>query len=346
MSTTLFFLVPIGMLAVVWSLCFVGVCFPTTGTQGPPSPPYSNTILKELSLIAYWPLSDALNSQLPMGAPALPMPPTGSAGVAVALDLTGNNHNGTYINPPLYMSGTTFLTTMGNPPVDNAPTLDLHQTSIVPGDAFAPGSKNTPFCVDFEGGYVSIPWAAKSPSLADFTLEAWIKPKWNSTTFNWVLFSARTNNNTGFVVHINNLNHWQLTVGNTAGVTVIDTMVQASVDGMMSYVAVTFDSTSQLLSLWIDPVGDTSAPPTPAWPPSPNMTTSYSEIDPTEAVTFFIGAGGNQQAPRTQAMGAGAPLDPFQGLIQSVALYSSALSPPDLASHFAAGSGSGADDGS
>ena len=26
MSTTLFFLVPIGMLAVVWSLCFVGGC--------------------------------------------------------------------------------------------------------------------------------------------------------------------------------------------------------------------------------------------------------------------------------------------------------------------------------
>ena len=55
MSTTLFFLVPIGMLAVVWSLCFVGACFPTSGLPGPP---YSNTILSEPSLIAYWPLSD------------------------------------------------------------------------------------------------------------------------------------------------------------------------------------------------------------------------------------------------------------------------------------------------
>ena len=59
MSTMLFFLVPIGMLAVVWSLCFVGACFPTSGIPGPP---YSNTILAEASLVAYWPLSDFPNS--------------------------------------------------------------------------------------------------------------------------------------------------------------------------------------------------------------------------------------------------------------------------------------------
>ena len=52
MSTVLFFLVPIGMLAVVWSLCFVGACFPTGGLPGPP---YSNIILAEPSLVAYWP---------------------------------------------------------------------------------------------------------------------------------------------------------------------------------------------------------------------------------------------------------------------------------------------------
>ena len=31
MSTTLFFLVPIGMLAVVWSVCFVGCVLQTGG---------------------------------------------------------------------------------------------------------------------------------------------------------------------------------------------------------------------------------------------------------------------------------------------------------------------------
>jgi len=56
-------------------------------------------------------------------------------------------------------------------------------------------------------------------------------------------------------------------------------------------------------------------------------------------MTFFIGAGDNQhaQTPRTQAGGAGAPLVPYQGLIQSVALYNTALHPTDLASHFADG---------
>jgi hypothetical protein len=343
MSTTLFFLVPIGMLAVVWSVCFVGCVLQTGGLELP----YSNNILAEPSLVAYWPLSDFPDSQLPAGAPALPPPPQGSTSLGIAQDFTGNNHNGSYINPPIYQSGTTFLTTMGNPPVDLSPTLNLHQASIVPGDAFVSGSKNLPACVDFEGGYVSIPWAANSPSLTDFTFEAWIVPRWTVTGFNWVVFSARTNNNTGFVIHINEQNQWQLTIGDGTTVTAINTMVPAAVNKSLTYVAVTFDSATQVLSLWINPAsegsdGNTPAPPpTAAWPPSPTMTTAYAAIDPTQPVTFFIGAGGNQnvQTPRTQDGGPGVPLLPFQGQIQSVALYNTALDPTDLASHFQNGAG-------
>jgi hypothetical protein len=343
MSTTLLFLIPIGMLAVVWSVCFVGCVLQTHGLELP----YSNNILAEPSLVAYWPLSDFPNSQLPAGAPALPPPPQGSTSVGIAQDLTGNNHNGSYINPPIYQSGTTFLTTMGNPPVDLTPTLNVHQASIVPGDAFASGSKNLPACVDFEGGYVSIPWAANSPSLTDFTFEAWVAPRWTVTGFNWVVFSARTNNNTGFVIHIDSQNQWQFSIGTGTATTVINTMVPAAVNGSLTYVAVTFQSATQLLSLWINPAsegsdGNTPAPPpTAAWPPSPATTTPYVAIDPTQPVTFFIGAGDNQdaQTPRTQAGGTGAPLLPFQGLIQSVALYNTALDPTDLASHFQNGAG-------
>ena len=90
MSTTLFFLVPIGMLAIVWSVCFVGCVLQTSGLE----PPYSNTILAEASLVAYWPLSDFPNSPPPAGAPALPPPPAGSTSVGTAQDLSGNNHNG------------------------------------------------------------------------------------------------------------------------------------------------------------------------------------------------------------------------------------------------------------
>jgi hypothetical protein len=270
---------------------------------------------------------------------------SGSTGVGTALDLSGNNHNGSYINPPIYQSGTTFLTTMGNPPVDLNPTLNLHQASIVPGDAFAAGSKNLPACVDFEGGYVSIPWAANSPPLTDFTLEAWIKPRWTVMGFQWVVFAARTGQGTGFVIFINDQNQWQLGIGNGTALTAVNTMVPAAVNGALTYVAVTFESATQVLSLWINPASDadsnTPPPPTPAWPPSPATTTPYVAIDPTQPVTFFIGAGDNQnaQSPRTQAGGAGAPLVPFQGLIQSVALYNTALDPTDLASHFENGAG-------
>jgi hypothetical protein len=322
MSTMLFFLVPIGMLAVVWSLCFVGACFPTGGLPGPP---YSNTILAEPSLVAYWPLSD-----LPGPAPA---PPQGSTSIGIAADLSGNGHTGTYINPPAYMAGTTI------PQIGANPTLNLHQASIVPGDAFAAGSKNLPFCVDFEGGYVNIPWAPNSPPLTDFTLEAWIKPKWTVTGFTWVLFAARTTVGTGFAIYINQQNQWEFTIGNGTAPMVVSTMVPAAVNGALTYVAVTFQSATQVLSLWINPGSDTPAAPTPAWPPSPATTTPYVAIDPTQPVTFFIGAGDNQnaQTPRTQNGGPGAPLLPFQGLIQSVALYNTALDPTDLASHFANG---------
>jgi hypothetical protein len=333
MSTMLFFLVPIGMLAVVWSFCFVGACFPTSGLPGPP---YSNTILNEVSLVAYWPLSDFPNAQLPAGAPALPPPPQGSTGLGIAIDLTGKNHNGTYIKPPAYVSGTTV------PQIGANPTLNQRQTSIVPGDAFKSGSKNLPACVDFEGGYVSIPWAPGSPPLTDFTLEAWIEPRWTVTGFIWYVFGARTNNGTGFALYINAQNQWELTVGDGTAPTNVNTMVSAAVNNSLTYVAVTFESATQVLSLWIDPDSDTAAAPTADWPPSPATTTTYVAVDPTQPVTFFIGAGDNQdaQTPRTQDGGTGAPLHPFQGRIQSVALYNAALDPTDLASHFADGASS------
>jgi hypothetical protein len=340
MSTTLFFLVPIGMLAVVWSVCFVGCAFQTSGLPGPA---YSNTIVAEPDLIAYWPLSDLPNSQPPAGAPALPPPPQGSTGLGTAADLSGKNHNGTYIEPPAYVSGTTI------PQIGNNPTLNLRQASIVPGDAFKTGSKNLPACVDFEGGYVNIPWAANSQSLTDFTFEAWLKPKWSVTGYNWVVFAARNVSGTaGFVIYINDQNQWQFNIGNGTTLVPVNTMVPVAVDGTVTYVAVTYKSATQVLSLWINPQSGTDSsnppPPTAAWPPSPMTTTTYVAIDPTQPLTFFIGAGDNQDAqnPRTQAGGAGAPLLPFQGLIQSVALYSSALDSTDLASHFADGAESDA----
>jgi hypothetical protein len=323
MSITLFFVVPIGILAIAWSLCFVG-CGDTFNFTA-----YSDTILTEPTLVAYWPLSDLLG---PLNLPG-----------QTASDLSGNNHNGTYILPPAYPAAQ-FSKAISAPSVARG-------NSLVPGDA---GSQKNPFpaSADFGGGYVSIPWNTSNSTPADlssFTFEAWIQPGFSaadasSGMFRWVVFSAIGPNNTGFVVFIDENNNWQVMLGN--GMTIEPVVTQPvpvnpnnpsgpDVDG---YVAVTFDATNNnTFSIWLNPDSDTGMPPTA------NFTTTfhYLPVGQSQQMTFFIGAGDNSDAQnlRTQADGPGAPLMPFQGQIQSVALYSSALNVGDLVLHFENGAG-------
>jgi hypothetical protein len=311
MSTTLFFLIPIGLLAIAWSLCFVGCVLSTSGT----AIPYSNTILGEASLVAYWPLGDPEGPQ--------------------ALDLTGHGHAGTYTVPPAYP---TFPQSVQIA----TPALNLHQASIVSGDIISSsGQVNKNLfagCADFEGGYVSIPWSTQnSPTLTEFTLEAWIKPNWTGTGFIRVVFGAFVNN-TGIVIHINQSNQWQFTIGTGAAATVVNTMVPVDLTST-TYVAVTCDKDTNI-SLWINPQSQSDMakppPPPPTWPASPTPT-GYVPADPTQLLAIFIGAGANDQALRTQDGGTGAPLFPFQGRIQDVALYDTPLDGGTLMDHFANG---------
>src|SRR6185437_3049336 len=163
MSTMLFFLVPLGMLTVAWSVCFVGCALNTHG-QGEPTP-YSDTIVDEPGLLAYWPLNDLLN----------PISTTGTT--AKARDLSGQGRDGTLTIPPPYPSGAQAV---AKSQLLNPPTL-ARGNSIVAGDA---GSlvNALPASTDFEGGIVSIPWSTQSwPPLSEFTIEAWIQPKWSGT---------------------------------------------------------------------------------------------------------------------------------------------------------------------
>lgn len=343
MSTTLIVLVPIGLLAVAWSVYFVGCAFQTGGIPETPAP-YSNTILGEPDLVAYWPLND-----LPGPAPASPPIPLNSMGIGTAVDLSKNGHTGSYVVPPNYP----------NPPVAQSapitnPTVNLQQNSIIPGDVSSGGVVDQNLfakSADFEGGYVSIPWSMQnSPQLAEFTFEAWIKPHWTGTGFARVLFGAIASNNTGFLIAVENThNFWQFIVGN--GTTSVPFTSNVQVDpAIITYVAVTFDkSGGGTINLWINPQavsegGDSSMTPPPI-PPPPNWTsapnpTNYAATDPTQQqVTFFIGAGRNDQPPRTTPGDTtGGPENPFQGQIQSVALYDSVLSASDILAHFQNGS--------
>jgi hypothetical protein len=321
MSTTLLFLVPVGALTVVWSLCFIGCSYPNFQF----SSPYSETVLADPNLVAYWTLSDLIGT--------LTKGQTSGAG-----DLSGNNHIGTYAVPPDYPSAQFSKPITGS-------TL-TRKNSIVPGDA---GSKKNPFpaSAGFEGGFVNVPWNTPSSTPADltnFTFEAWIQPNLSamdaSGTFRWVVFSALGSNNTGFAIFLDENNNWNVFLGDGATFQMVNPLVAADLTGP-TYLAVTFDSTSNTTSVWLNPQSqsDTSNPP----PPTANFTTNlfnYAAVGQSQQVTFFIGAGANNDAqnPRTQDGGPGAPLNPFQGLIQSVALYKAALGAADLQTHFTTGS--------
>jgi hypothetical protein len=310
MSTTLFFLIPIGMLAVVWSLCFVGACLPTTGLPPGPATPYSNLVLGEQGIIAYWPLSDAKGS-------------------TQAKDLTGNGHDGIYTNPPDYPAMPT------NSRVLNPPTANLGQSSIVPGDAGTGNLNSNPAGVDFEGGYVSIPWnmtPATSVALPQFTLEAWIQPGWTDMGFVAVVFGAATNTS-NFVVFINEQNQLQATIGNGMMLTTIPPNPTVTIDPTnVTYIAVTGDADSGTIILFAN-AQDGSAMSQSI------QNTGYVGVDQSQQATFFIGAGDNVGTLRTMPKGTGAPEFPFQGLIQSVALYDKVLDSTTLQTHFANGSG-------
>jgi hypothetical protein len=164
-------------------------------------------------------------------------------------DLSGNKHIGTYTVPPDYPSAQFSKPITGS-------TL-TRKTTIVPGDA---NSTKNPFpaSVDFEGGYVSIAWntpASTPADLSNFTFEAWILPKLSATDqagmFRWVVFSALGNNNTGFVIFIDENNNWNATLGDGAQFQLVNPSPPVPADvtsGNPTYLALTFDNTKNTLS--------------------------------------------------------------------------------------------------
>jgi hypothetical protein len=315
MSTTLFFLLPIGLLAVVWSLCFVG-CVLNTHGLGEPSP-YSDTVVDTSDLLAYWPLNDLLN------------PVTMAGATAKARDLSGQGRDGAFTIPPAYPSG---MQAMAESRVLNPPTL-ARGTSIVAGDAGSTVNA-LPASTDFEGGIVSIPWSTQSwPPLSEFTVEAWIQPKWTVVNFISVLFSAVTDTG-GFTIFVDDSGLCTITIGDGVQLTALppSTVKLDPTFPEPTYIAVTCKG--GVFSIWVNPQSETQMP-------GPNWTspqTNYVAADASQIQQAFIGAGANNQMPRTQDGGTGAPLFPFQGLIQSVAVYQTALDSGTIQSHYTIGS--------
>jgi hypothetical protein len=204
MSAPLLVAVPLALLAIVFLLCFVGCDF--HGQVPPPPPPffkYTQSILDEPTLVAYWPLGEP-------------------AGATSAVDLKGG-HNGTYLSqvfpddPPIFSAG--------------APgTLVLGQPGIVPGDTVPPfdntAARTT--CIEVNGGYVSVDFdPALNPTKADgFTIEAWVRAEFGfaATPANRVIMASIDQDGGlgGFALLASRDNKWQAFVGNGPGPTFAD----------------------------------------------------------------------------------------------------------------------------
>jgi hypothetical protein len=200
------------------------------------------------------------------------------------------------------------------------------QPGIVLGDI--PDGASTPnTCALFSNGLVSVDF---SPALnqASFTLEAWVQPNWIASDIKpgrAVLVSANTAAAAGFALQATQDNFWQIQIGTGAGgffpVTATDPIPLNP--PVTQYLAATFDNLTQKLTLFVGTVGGTftSVQGTP-----PN---NFVPESSSSATKLFIGMG-------RPDMGG---MFPFEGFIQDVAIYNTAIEGQLLQERFNTGAG-------
>jgi len=299
-SASLIVLIPVVLLGVVTTVCFVGCVLNRQGTgvgPGGPTALYQGAVITNANLVAYWPLNDT-QQDLP-----------------TAHDLSNHKFDGTYTFGPTGPSS--FM---------------IQQAGIVPGD-LTDALRNP--CASFNGGFVQVPFHQEL-NASSFTLECWVKPNWTGADpqdQRAAVVSAfgdeRPNptDNAGYGIVATQDNFWSAQIGlgtKFLGATSKDAIM---LDGVATYyLAMTFDGSS--LTLFVGIVGGalTSTPPVS---PAPGEK-FVSESPGMTATSLFIAMG----RPDLPTSG----LFPFNGLIQDVAYYSPALGVADVQNHFTLGS--------
>ncbi len=335
MSASLMVLVPIVLLGIVGTLCFVGCIIPEYKYVEDYTAYTGKTILPTTTLIAYWPLKEAKDTD-------------------AAVDLVSNN-NGKYIDPSTADPDTIYpwpkysVPNGSNPDVLSAAgpgDIKLGQKGIVKGDVdLLPGDPVAPACMVVNGCYVDVAWNDKFIPKISFTLEAWVRVDWTATdphAFRFVVDSREISPVTaGFGLCAKAIDdqpgvyRWLGVLGDGSGTfTTLDSVEApftlkdpAAAEGTVHYLALTYDGPTQTLTLFVN--GNQHAQAT-AVAYVPNMTQP-----------LWIGAGAPYVPRRKQPAGVepASPLFPFVGAIQDVAIYSEALGPLDIIRHFQHGRG-------
>jgi Concanavalin A-like lectin/glucanases superfamily len=302
MSASLVVLIPVLLLGLVTSLCFVGCVFQTGGIGEVDLGPYRNAITKSSNLIAFWPLDDA-----PPTDPSAPVARDNAAPFGQI------GFDGTY---------------KGN--------FTLRVDGIVTGDHPAVGSAGNP-CASFDGGLVEVLFNQSLNPSSSFTLECWVQPKWTSAgTQQAVMVSATVDmgptpmNNAGYALYATPTipNFWAAQIGigtDFVGVTSNQGIV---LNGKTTYyLAMSFKDNA--LSLFVGVDGTLT--PVPPMPMQLGPGQTFKSEQPGATATSLFIAMGRPDLPTTNEY-------PFNGLIQDVAFYSPALEPGDIQNHFTLGS--------
>jgi hypothetical protein len=321
MSMSLVVLLPLILLGIVGTLCFVGCGLSTHGLSDPFSS-YTNTTVGDGRCIGYWPLKEKMDTD-------------------PAIDLISGN-NGSYIDqntrPALYPWISYNVPNGANPDVLSAAgagTIMTGQPTILSGDTDLPvgtGDTVPPGCVVVDGSYVEVLWNDKFIPKQSFTVEAWVRPDWsvNDPNADRFVLDLRDNNpGTGFALFAQaDLNQpgvyrWVALIGNGGmgadGFTPVtaDAVKLGSADPV--YLALTYDASNQTLTFFVnggvDGVGV-------------QVTSAYV---PTTTQPLWMGAGAPFVDRRPQPAGTlGSPLFPFVGALQDVAIWGIALKNDDI----------------
>ena len=309
MSTFVFAVTPLALLAIVLAVCFVGCFLDSVGVAGPteisPFTLYSDeTVLPTPGLVSYWPLSEASGT--------------------TATDLM-SGHDGTY---------TTAV--FADDPASQSPaapgTFSLDQPGLLAGDIVQPAAIPPVLkpCVVFDGGFVTVPFSTDLNPVGQFTVEAWVRPDWSpgEGRFRCVLNNLALNGSafTGFVLFANPDDQWEAWFGSDSPTPIIAPDRMGSVHFPIAFGAVT-----HLVATY-----DVAAPDGPTltlWVNGENQGGGVVSVTPYVANTdapIFIGLSAPWMPPG---------LWPFKGAIQDVAIYKRPLNQTEISTHTVNGLG-------
>jgi hypothetical protein len=336
MSTSLIVVLPVVLLGIVATFCFVGCIFDTSGIRGTPFTSYTNTTVGNPLCMGYWPLKEKFDTD-------------------DAVDLISGNdgkYNDPTTAPTLYPWPAYSVPSGTGPAVQSAAgagTIANGQPTIVAGDVDPPvgtGDTVPPGCMVVSGSYVEVLWNDKFIPKNSFTVEAWVRPDWTATdpqADRSVLDLRDFNPGTGFGLSAQadpaqpGVYHWVGIIGNgDAGIKGFTTVVgdeillgSAGAPAIPVYLAMTYDATNQTLALFVNGGVDGVGVQVPGVAYMPNATQP-----------LWIGAGASYVPRRPQPPGTlGSPLFPFVGAIQDVAIWRDMLSPTDINTRFKNGRG-------